>query len=92
LALLTVVISNNEQKKTAYTLTLQIDSQTADLSYGGVTAPQVGPLSLNDGEKWQGQIGFGPAKTGDQQKVELFLYKDGAPDPYQSLHFYVNVK
>ena len=49
-------------------------------------------IMLAQGEMWEGAIGFAPTHLGDNQKVEFFLYKDGAATAEDTLHLLVNVK
>jgi uncharacterized membrane protein len=48
-------------------------------------------LELEQGRKWENEIGFAPAHTGENQKVEFLLYKDPSAGVYNSLHLWVNV-
>ena len=47
----------------------------------GATYNQVGPLILEPNEKWEGVVGFTVNQTGDNQKIEFELYKDGKSTP-----------
>jgi uncharacterized membrane protein len=49
-------------------------------------------VRLEPGEKREQVIGFAPQHVGDNQKVEFFLYKDGAATAEDTLHLWVNVK
>jgi uncharacterized membrane protein len=89
---LTLGIVNQEQKETVYSVALQIDGQAAAISYNGSRVDRVEQIKLQQGEKWEQEIGFTPQHTGDKQKVELFLYKDGASVAEESLHIWVDVK
>jgi uncharacterized membrane protein len=40
---------------------------------------------------YQKNAGFAQPHTGDNQKVELFLYKDGAATAEETLHLWINV-
>jgi nucleoside-diphosphate-sugar epimerase len=42
--------------------------------------------------RWEQPIGFAPQHVGDNQKVEFFLYKDGAATAEETLHLWVNVR
>ena len=59
---------------------------------GGVQVGSVGPLTLKDGDKWEGQISVTPASAGEQQKLELRLYRDTGNEVYQRVHLFVDVE
>jgi uncharacterized membrane protein len=88
----TVGIINQEQQETAYTVALQIDGMTTPISNNGASFNLLGPIKLQQGEKWEQEIGFAPQHIGDNQKAELFLYKDGAATAEETLHLWINVK
>ena len=48
---------------------------------------------LGPGEKWEDKISFTPTKTGDDQKVEFFLYRNEETSPYldKPLRLWVSV-
>jgi uncharacterized membrane protein len=49
-------------------------------------------LTLQQNQTWQEPVSYVLTKTGDQQKLEFFLYKDGnLTAPYRDLHLWVNV-
>jgi uncharacterized membrane protein len=88
----TVGIINQEQKKTTYSLMLSIDGQPTDLIYNGQRVKKIDDIVLAGGERWEKEVGLAPQHIGSNQKVELFLYKNGSIDPYLNLHFWINVK
>ena len=49
-------------------------------------------ISLQNDEKWEGEMPVKPLTKGDNQKVEFYLYKNTVPEPYLKLHLFVNVK
>ncbi|MGB7537101.1 MAG: DUF1616 domain-containing protein, partial [Anaerolineales bacterium] len=49
------------------------------------------PISLMDGETWQGYLTIVLAQAGDGQKVEFFLERIGSPWPYRTLRIWMNV-
>ena len=59
---------------------------------GGIHSGSAGPLTLKDGDKWEGQISVTPASAGEQQKLELRLYRDTGSEAYRSVHLFVDVK
>ena len=48
---------------------------------------------MKQDEQWQDIISFIPEQAGNNQKVELWLYKQGEAQPYneEALHYYVNI-
>jgi uncharacterized membrane protein len=46
---------------------------------------------LQQGEKWEEDIGIVPLHTGDNQKVELLLFKDAETTARYSLHIWIKV-
>ena len=76
-------IINREQEQISYMVEIRID---------GITNSEMGPLSLEDGEKWEKKLSFTPVHSGEAQKVEFILYKQGQDDPYLILHLWMNVK
>jgi uncharacterized membrane protein len=49
------------------------------------------PISLMDGETWQGYLTIVLAQAGDGQKVEFLLERVGSPWPYRTLRIWMNV-
>jgi len=76
-------IVNREQEVATYGVEVMID---------GVKHNEIGVVTLEDGEKWEGIISFSPDKAGDNQKVEFLLYRQGWDGVYQDLHLWVNVR
>lgn len=78
-----VGIINREQETATYWVEVAIE---------GAKSNEVGMVTLEDGEKWEGIVGFAPDRVGDNQKVEFLLYKQGWNGVYQRLHLWVDVK
>jgi uncharacterized membrane protein len=78
----TAGITNREGVPATY----RIEVRVADQSIGAA-----GPISLADGETWQGPVQFAPTQPGDDQQILFFLYRDGDPEPYRSLRLWLNV-
>jgi len=69
----TIGIVNNERETVSYRV--------------GITVDSIGNREISAGElahkgKWQEIVSFIPDKTGDDQKVEFWLYKNGEIEPY----------
>jgi len=77
-----VGIINREHETLTYRVEVVID---------GIENNEVEPVTLDHDEKWEGMVAFTPDKTGDNQKVEFLLYKQGQKEVYQRLHLWVNV-
>ena len=78
-----VGIINREQETATYRVEVRID---------GVISNEVGPVTLEHGEKWQETVGFTPDRVGDKQKVEFLLYRPAESEVYQRLHLLVDVR
>jgi uncharacterized membrane protein len=88
----TLGIINHEQQKTSYSLKIIIDGEPMDLIYNGQSIKQVEAITLALEEKWEEDIGFAPRHTGENQKVEFFLYKDGRVNPYLDLYLLIKAR
>jgi uncharacterized membrane protein len=58
---------------------------------GELVIGQAGPLRLEDDEVWEGPIQYALAQPGDDQTVDLLLFRDGGGQPYRSLRLWINV-
>jgi uncharacterized membrane protein len=76
-------IVNREQAKVNYRIEVAID---------GAKNSEIGPISLNNGEKWEQTVKVTPTITGDHQKVEFLLYQEGQANANLSLKLWVDVK
>ena len=88
---LTLGIVNQEQQNTNYTVVMQINGSQVGIPFQGRIVQSLGPIVLIPGEKWEQEIGIVPQHTGENQEVELLLYKDNGTAPYLNLHLWVNV-
>jgi len=88
---LTLGIINHEKQDTSYTVKMQIDGTQVGILYQGGIVDTLGPIVLIPEEKWQQEIDIMPEHSGDNQKIELFLYKDGEAQPYLNVHLWINV-
>jgi len=69
----TIGIVNNEREAVSYRVGITVDSvKNREISAG----------ELAHKGKWQEIVSFIPDKTGDNQKVEFWLYKNGEIEPY----------
>ena len=84
-------IVNHEQQNTTYTIKIQIDGSQASIPFQNKIVTNIGPLILEPGEKWEEKIGIVPEHIGQNQEVELLLYKNNDTSVYLDLHLWVNV-
>jgi len=77
-------ITNHEYKTMSYQIEVRIN---------GVSSNEVGPIVLEHDEKWQEEVSFVPEAAGDNQRLELVLYKNGEHKPsLEPLHLRLDVK
>jgi uncharacterized membrane protein len=88
---LVVGIVNHEQQHAIYTVMMQIDGTPVKILYQGDSVQNLGPIDLASGEQWMHELDIVPQHTGNNQEVELFLYKDGGTKAYLNLHLWINV-
>jgi uncharacterized membrane protein len=88
----TLAIVNREQQQLDYFVRMTVDGVPASIEFGGVAGGFLGPVRLQAGEKWENAIGIAPQHLGDNQKVELLLFKGIDARPQSSLHFWIMVK
>jgi uncharacterized membrane protein len=88
---LTLGIVNHEGQETNYSVTMTIDGTQVNIPFQGKMADSINSITLLPGEKWEQEIGVTPQHTGDNQKVAIFLYKNGANEPYLDLNRWINV-
>ena len=76
-------IINNEHEIASYRVVIKIN---------GVKNNEVGPIVLDNGEKWERGATFVPQVAGKNQKVEFLLYKDRDIEPcFEPLHLWIDV-
>jgi len=80
---LTLGIINQEHKQSSYNVEIRIDNTMVS---------RLGPITLDNGEKYEQAVSFTPDRPGDEQKVEFLLFKQGQSDVYRSLHIYIDVR
>ena len=78
-----VGIINHEYEQLTYRVEATVE---------GVNNSEVGPVTLEDGEKWEGIVRFAPNRVGDDQKVEFLLYRLDQNQVYGSLYLWIDVK
>jgi uncharacterized membrane protein len=76
-------IINHERKETSYRVEVWL---------GGKKLTEMGPVTLDDGQKLENGMNFIPGEPGDNLKLEFFIYKDGEAEPYlEPVYLWVNV-
>lgn len=76
-------IVNREHETTGYKIELTINGQRVK---------EIGPITLDNEEKWEQEEVFIAAIAGPNQKVEFLLYKGTDTESYQRLHLWIDVK
>ena len=68
-------------------------SYQAKIKVGGIEASEINIGTLANGEKRERKISFTPQFTGEQQRVDFYLYKNGEDEPYlkEPLRLYIDV-
>ena len=77
-----VGIGNQEQQVVSYRIEVRMD---------GVTADEVGPISLKPREEFEQLLAFTPDAPGEGQKVEFLLYKQGQIEAHETLYLWIDV-
>jgi uncharacterized membrane protein len=75
-------VINHELQHVTYNITVRVSDQVQ---------AALGPLSLDDGQKWQQRVRFSPNRAGNREKIEFSLLKDDNPTPYRRLHLWMKV-
>ncbi len=80
-----VGIINRERETATYRVEVAID---------GVKSNEAGPVTLENGMKWEEELSFMPEVAGDKQKVEFLLYKNNyESEPHlKPLYLWINVR
>ena len=79
-----IIIGINNLEKESISYKVEIKTNGEDI---GVFEP----ITLSPEEKFEGIAYFTINKSGDRQKVEFLLYKEGQTENYESLHLWVDV-
>ena len=87
----TLGIVNHEQQTVAYSVKITIDDEPMNIESGGATTDSLVPIELQQGEKWEKEIGIVPRQTGDNQEVKLLLFIGTETTPKYSLQLFINV-
>jgi len=52
---------------------------------------RLNPIELAHEQKWEERVSFAAAEPRKNMKVEFLLYREGVPEPYRSVHLWVDV-
>ena len=88
----TLGIVNHEQQSVDYSLKMTINDKPVKINFGGVASDELGPITLQQGQKWENAINIVPQFIQDNQKVEFLLYKGTYITPLNTLRLWINVK
>jgi len=77
-------VVNHEYKPASYQAKIKIDD---------IEISEVNIGTLANGEKWEREISFIPQFSGEKQRVDFYLYKNGEDEPYlkEPLRLYIDV-
>jgi len=85
------IVNQRQQTEVCY-IEMTINGQSANIEFNGTITNKLGPIELQQGERWENEIGIIPDHIGNSQEVELFLYNSTETTVVDSLHFWINVK
>jgi len=92
LGIVTVGIVNHEQQIEKYSVKISIDGTSTAIDFNGSKVDELGPVELQKGQKLELAIGILPQHIGDNQQVDILLFKDSETIPENSLRIFINVK
>jgi uncharacterized membrane protein len=84
-------IVNHEQEETSYRVEISIGGEKTKLWINGEERDEIS-VELENGGKWEQEVGFVPQKAGQHQKVEFVLYKDGEAYFEEPPYLWINVE
>jgi uncharacterized membrane protein len=90
--LVTLGIINHENQTEEYSIKIIIDSQPAGIVFGGVNEDALVNIKLQSDEKWENAIGIAPTHTGDNQEIDILLFKGMETQPTSFLSLFIDVK
>jgi uncharacterized membrane protein len=84
-------IVNHEQEETSYRVEISIGGEKTKFWINGEERDEIS-VELENGGKWEQEVGFVPQKAGQHQKVEFVLYKDGEAYFEEPPYLWINVE
>jgi uncharacterized membrane protein len=88
---LIIGIINREQQETTYEVKIQVDGEATGILVYGTNIDKFGPITLQNDEEYEIEIGFAPTHTGGNQRVDIILLTNGEPYFDDPLHIWINV-
>ena len=85
----TVGIVNHQQQRVSYSVKINVDDEAVDMSYAGRVLQEIKPIELSPGGRWEGDVGFAPRQTGNNQKVEFLLFQGNTAVPEDTLQLWI---
>ena len=82
-ATVTINITNQEHRAVSYRI---------EVILSGEKIAEAGPFLLDNGTTTEEEISFLPKTTGDNQKIEFLLFREGDKNAYRSLYLLVDIK
>lgn len=73
---------NQEHEAMSYRVEVRMD---------GVKTDEIGPILLDNNQKWEEEVSFVPGVAGQNKKVEFLLFKAGESEPYTVLYLWLDV-
>jgi uncharacterized membrane protein len=67
-------------------------SYRVELRASGQLLGQAGSIALDDGATWEAPLSFALAGAGDDQQVDVLLFRGGEAAPYRRLRLWINVR
>ena len=65
---------------------------TAQVKVGDAVQATIGPIALNNGQKWEHHVAFVvDVPQQNNLEIQFLLFRAGDSSPYRSLHLWVNV-
>jgi len=90
--IVTLGIVNHERQTEVYYVKMTIDDELVNINLSETITDILGPIELQQGEKWEREIGIVPLHTGENQKVELLLFEDAGTTLKDTLRLLIDIK
>lgn len=84
-------IVNHEQERASYKVEVWIDGEKAKLRIEGEDRDEI-KVELEHEQEWEKVVGIVPQTTGENQKMEFVLYKEGGPYFEEPPYLWIDVE